>query len=232
MINVLLECLRFAYTFLEVVLNYISKPSHLINSFFYGATNQVSNVPNHLAVLYTDKCAISLEALSRLIVHCARAGVRKITLYDPWSCILAKKEILRQITRDFNLKNCSKEVFTIVFYDSDDITQPNATHTAVKVLGAKDGRQSMVRACRKLCMKYEPTDITVDLISECLAEEHIYEPDFLLQIGSLETMAGYPPWVLRITEILRLKRLPRTFSYQQLLSYLHHFSLRERRFGQ
>lgn len=80
-------------------------------------------------------------------------------------------------------------------------------------------------------MECEPEDITVEEISACLAGEHICEPDFLLQIGNLETMAGYSPWVLRITEILRVKSLPNNFSRQQFLSYLHEYSSRDRRVG-
>lgn len=80
-------------------------------------------------------------------------------------------------------------------------------------------------------MECEPANITIEQISECLAKEHIYEPDFLLQVGNLETVAGYSPWVLRITEILQLKSLPSNFSHQQFLSYLHEYSLRDRRIG-
>ncbi|KAL3995266.1 putative undecaprenyl diphosphate synthase family protein [Acanthocheilonema viteae] len=234
MLNVVLELLRFAYTFLEVILNYISKPSLIVKSLLCNADSnfQSHQLPNHLAVLYTDKCAISLEALSKLIVHSARAGIRKITLYDPWSYIFSRRELLQKLTYDFAHMTCSKEPVDVVFYDFDhSVIHPSYIHTTVKILTARDGRQSIIRACRKLCMECKPTDITIEQISECLAEEHICEPDFLLQIGNLKTMAGYPPWVLRITEILQLKSLPSNFSHKQFLSYLHEYSSRDRRIG-
>ncbi|CAG9533538.1 unnamed protein product [Cercopithifilaria johnstoni] len=234
MLNVVVELLRFAYTFLEVILNYISKPSLIIKSLLWSADNnsQFHHLPNHLAVLYTDKCAISLEALSKLIVRSARAGITKITLYDPWSYIFSKRELLRKLTHDFMRTTWSKDLIDVEFYDSDhSVIHPSFIHTSVKILGVRDGRQSIVRACRKLCMEREPADITIEQISECLAKEHICEPDFLLQIGNLETMAGYSPWVLRITEVLQLKSLPSNFSHQQFLSYLQEYSSRDRRVG-
>ncbi|KAM3718583.1 Dehydrodolichyl diphosphate synthase complex subunit [Dirofilaria immitis] len=234
MLNVVVELLRFAYTFLEVILNYISKPSLIIKSLFCsGDINaQFRQIPNHLAVLYTDKYAISLEALSKLIVHSAHAGITKITLYDPWSYIFSKRETLRALTHDFMHLVRPKEFGDIEFYDFDHpVTHPSFSRTTVKILSARDGKQSIVRACQKLCMECEPANITVERISDCLAKEHICEPDFLLQIGNLKTMAGYSPWVLRITEILQLKSLSRNFSYQQFLSYLHEYSSRDRRIG-
>ncbi|KAK6104433.1 putative undecaprenyl diphosphate synthase family protein [Brugia pahangi] len=234
MLNVVVEWLRFAYTFLEVILNYISKPSLIIKSLLYSAdsNSQSHQLPNHLAVLYTDKYAISLEALSKLIVHSASAGITRLTLYDPWSYIFSKRELLRRLTHDIMRKACSKQLVDVEFYDSDHfMINPNISYTTVKILGARDGRQSIVRACRKLCMECAPENITIEKISEYLAREHIWEPDFLLQIGDLGTMAGYSPWVLRITEILQLKSLPSNFSYQQFLSYLHEYSSRDRRIG-
>ncbi|EFO27952.1 hypothetical protein LOAG_00518 [Loa loa] len=233
MLNVVVEWLRFAYTFLEVIVNYISKPSLIVKSLFCSVdTSQSHQLPNHLAVLYTDKYAISLEALGKLIVHSAHAGITKITLYDPWSYISSRQELLRKLTYDFMHRTCAKQLVHVEFHDPDySIFNPSFTHTSVKILGARDGRQSIVRACRKLCMECKPENITIEQISECLAEEHICEPDFLLQIGNLETMAGYSPWVLRITEILQVKSLPSNFSHQQFLSYLHEYSSRDRRIG-
>uniref|UniRef100_A0A0R3S173 ditrans,polycis-polyprenyl diphosphate synthase [(2E,6E)-farnesyldiphosphate specific] n=1 Tax=Elaeophora elaphi TaxID=1147741 RepID=A0A0R3S173_9BILA len=231
MLNVVVELLRFAYTFLEVILNYLAKPSLIVKSLLCSAdsNSQSYQPPSHLAVLYTDKSAISLEALSKLTVYSARAGITKITLYDPWSYIFSKRELLRKLTHDFMLMTCPKELVDVEFYDSDHaVIHPSFTHTAVKILGVRDGRQSVVRACRKLCTECDPANITIEQISECLAKEHICEPDFLLQIG---TLAGYSPWVLRITEILQLKSLPNNFSHQQFLSYLREYSSRDRRVG-
>ncbi|VDK88415.1 unnamed protein product, partial [Litomosoides sigmodontis] len=162
----------------------------------------------------------------------ARVGITKVTLYDPWSYILSKRELLRELTHDFMLMTCPKEHVDVEFHDSDhSVIHSNLIHTTVKILGVQDGRQSIVRACRKLCMERAPADITIEQISECLAKEHISEPDFLLQIGNLETMAGYTPWVLRITEILHVRSLPSNFSHRQFLSYLHEYSSRDRRIG-
>ncbi|VDM98829.1 unnamed protein product [Thelazia callipaeda] len=173
-----------------------------------------------------------MEALSKLIVHCAQVGISQVTLYDPWSYISSKSSALQQLTHVLTQKTCSKRIVEIVFSDSlDTATHISPSHTLVKVMDSQDGRQSIVRACKKICTKSLPADITVEQISEYLEQEHICEPDFLLHIGDLDTMAGYSPWVLRITEILRLEDLSGNFSYQQFLSYLHNYSSRDRRIG-
>ncbi|VDN18553.1 unnamed protein product [Gongylonema pulchrum] len=235
MFNVVLECLRFAYTFLEVLLNYISKPSHLINTLLHrdGDSNQyIGGASGGQESVHTIRgTALFQEALSKLLIHSSRAGIRRVTLYDPWSYISSKQEILRHLTQNLMLKSCSKNC-SIVFCEAEDNSFPTGPQcTTVKILSGNDGRQSLVRACRKLCRSHEPAEITLERVSKCLAQEHIYEPDFLLRIGDLETLAGYPAWALRVTEILSLRNLASNFSYRQFLSYLHDYSSRDRRFG-
>lgn len=50
--------------------------------------------------------------------------------------------------------------------------------------------------------KLLPEDITADLIDAELTESVMGEPDLLILFGDSVTLQGYPPWQVRLTEIL------------------------------
>lgn len=55
------------------------------------------------------------------------------------------------------------------FYDSDhSVIHPNFVHTAVKILSARDGRQSIVRACRKVIFSEISFEILNSLLRSCI----------------------------------------------------------------
>lgn len=95
------------------------------------------------------------EALSKLIIHSAHAGISKITLYDPWSYIFSRRELLRKLTHDLIYSASLKQRVDVKFHDSDHFVIHPGFCTTVKILGIEDGRQSIVRACRKVIFFYD-----------------------------------------------------------------------------
>ncbi|CAD0048670.1 unnamed protein product [Aureobasidium pullulans] len=49
---------------------------------------------------------------------------------------------------------------------------------------------------------YEPSDISMDLVDAELTESVMGEPDLLMLFADSVHLKGYPPWQLRLTEIL------------------------------
>lgn len=50
--------------------------------------------------------------------------------------------------------------------------------------------------------KLAPEDISTELIDAELTESVMGEPDLLLLFSDSVTLQGYPPWQVRLTEIL------------------------------
>lgn len=50
--------------------------------------------------------------------------------------------------------------------------------------------------------KISPEDVTYELVDAELSESVMGEPDLLLLFGPKVVLDGYPPWQVRLTEIL------------------------------
>lgn len=77
-------------------------------------------------------------------------------------------------------------------------------------------------------------EIKIEDIDEELQQQSIFEPDLLIKLGSIQSLAGYPPWSLRVTEIINLPSLSTStsnFTKSQFEEILINFSRRERRLG-
>jgi dehydrodolichyl diphosphate syntase complex subunit NUS1 len=80
-------------------------------------------------------------------------------------------------------------------------------HLSILLLSASDGRRTLVDLTKTLAEmsqkgKLAPKDISTDLIDAELTESVMGEPDLLMLFADSVHLRGYPPWQLRLTEIL------------------------------
>lgn len=89
--------------------------------------------------------------------------------------------------------------------------ESNATksppHLSILLLSASDGRRTIVDLTKTLAemsqkSKLAPEDISVELIDAEISESVMGEPDLLMLFGDSVILKGYPPWQIRLTEIL------------------------------
>jgi dehydrodolichyl diphosphate syntase complex subunit NUS1 len=77
----------------------------------------------------------------------------------------------------------------------------------VLLLSEHDGRDTIVDLTRTLAEMAQRGDvqreqINMDLIDAQLCDHVSGEPDLLILFGPTVVLRGYPPWQLRLTEIL------------------------------
>jgi dehydrodolichyl diphosphate syntase complex subunit NUS1 len=77
----------------------------------------------------------------------------------------------------------------------------------VLLISELDGRGTMVDLTRTLAGmaqrgKISPTDVSKELIDAEISEGVMGEPDLLILFGPRVVLDGYPPWQVRLTEIL------------------------------
>ncbi|VDK58669.1 unnamed protein product [Anisakis simplex] len=265
MLNVLLECVRVAYALIEFVLNYLSSPTAFIKSFFDGNDPEVKSTcniryPKHLAVLYTEKSSICLETLCDLLMESANAGIKEISVYDPWSHIQQNQYKLKALSENLKYdrkiqkkaRNFNRPTLRFSSPDYDDLNDceddryciqretPAAT-LKVNLLGKESGKKALVKICRKLCTSKgsdgdnnnnkNASILGTDQICKALSDESLSEPDFLLKVGRISSMCGYPPWCLRVTEIFPMRHLRGRLNRRQFAQLMEQFSRRDQRFG-
>lgn len=80
-------------------------------------------------------------------------------------------------------------------------------HLHVLIISEADGRETMVDLTKTLSEmsqhgKLDQKQITSDLVDAELREGVMDEPDLLILFGDRVKLEGYPPWQVRLTEIL------------------------------
>ena len=80
-------------------------------------------------------------------------------------------------------------------------------HLSILLLSAADGRRTLVDLTKTLAEmsqkhKLAPEDVSSELIDAELSESVMEEPDLLILFGEEITLQGYPPWQIRLSEIL------------------------------
>jgi dehydrodolichyl diphosphate syntase complex subunit NUS1 len=198
-------------------------------SFDRQKNNTLIAAPNHIGIAFVEEDLISYRHMFDLILHSTTYGVKRITFYDPWSRIKSDKSRFAKDLRKY-LKHSS----VIPIFNDDDtvkvVTNKRSIH--ISILGANDGRGALVNVCKKLC--HLSREIKIEDIDEELQQQSIFEPDLLIKLGSIQSLAGYPPWSLRVTEIIDLPSLSTStsnFTKSQFEEILINFSRRERRLG-
>uniref|UniRef100_A0AC34GQ13 Ditrans,polycis-polyprenyl diphosphate synthase [(2E,6E)-farnesyldiphosphate specific] n=1 Tax=Panagrolaimus sp. ES5 TaxID=591445 RepID=A0AC34GQ13_9BILA len=187
-------------------------------------------LPNHIGIAFVEEDLISYRHIFDLILHSTSAGVKRITFYDPWSRIKSDKIRFIKDLKKY-LKNSHSSIIPIFTDESKEEIETNKRNIYITILGATDGRGALVNACKKLC--HLSREIKIEDVDEELKKQSIFEPDLLIKIGTIQSLAGYPPWSLRVTEILSLSRLSTEskFTKSQFEEILLNFSRRERRLG-
>lgn len=90
---------------------------------------------------------------------------------------------------------------------SDDDLNEERQHLTVLLLSEHDGRDTIVDLTRTLAEMAQKGDvrqeqINMDLIDAQLSDHVSSEPDLLVLFSPTVQLKGYPPWQLRLTEIL------------------------------
>jgi dehydrodolichyl diphosphate syntase complex subunit NUS1 len=90
---------------------------------------------------------------------------------------------------------------------ADDEVDPRRHHLNILLLSEDDGRSNLVDLTKTLAtmaqqQKLNPDDITADVIEAEISESVMGEPDLLIIFGPRVILEGYPPWQVRLTEIL------------------------------
>ncbi|CAD6192122.1 unnamed protein product [Caenorhabditis auriculariae] len=157
--------------------------------------------PSNLAILYTER-VVEKEELRKLIEICSKSGVRHLSLYDHWGDV--QKCVPNFV--DFCRFNGIRLILGRTVEVSPDFSASGMT---VQVLSSDSGKRALVDVCKSLCESN--VEITTETISEKIALDHLLvDPDFLIQVGSVPSLCGYPPWNLRVTEFMQTQRLPTT----------------------
>lgn len=166
-------------------------------------------VPSHVALLVMEQ-PVCWRSLCRLVQWSVAAGIETLSIYDSSGCV--RRECRGQLLplldacgggdglRVESLACSSKDAWRVLAGGDD------STALRLFVLDASDGVGHMARTARDLCKKVERHEIdaeTIDVNSFGAALAWpVDEPQLAVCLGPVTALLGYPPWQLRLTEIL------------------------------
>lgn len=175
--------------------------------------------PAHVAVLINGR-AVDKASLMSLLEVCLETSIRRLTVYDSVSdCTYLSNEL-----RIFCKNKRIKMIAGCTTSDAD----LSSYRLLVHLLPANSGKSALVEACRDLSSASSP--ISVSDISNHLAKKYsLSDPELLIQVGNVPSLSGFPPWCLRVTEIVPVRSLPCTrYAFEECLVA---FSKRDIRLG-
>ncbi|TKR95519.1 hypothetical protein L596_009679 [Steinernema carpocapsae] len=210
---------------------------YFVRRLFSKEVDAPLKVPSHIGFLFTEESEITIEALSEMITQCAIRRIPQVSFYDPFDRCLAMEERLHKaVTSIWTLKERTDSTVRTpsVIFDSSKtkISGSGQELLRVALLTSTDGKPALVDTCKKICTDSSLPLESIDAacISQKLKEVQPAEPDLLVAVGSVSTFAGFPPWSVRVTEIVQIPTLV-PVSSDLFVQFLQAFARRDRRLG-
>ncbi|XP_015264570.1 PREDICTED: dehydrodolichyl diphosphate syntase complex subunit NUS1 [Gekko japonicus] len=197
----------------------------------------LQKLPGHVGLVVTEE-EPSYADMASLVVWCMAVGISYVSVYDHDGIFKRNNsrlmdEILKQQQELLNL-DCSK--YTIEFANQDKTDQVLNCQPTLNVLSPEDGKTDIVRAAQKFChlvaqQQRKCTDLDVNVLDNLLSSTKGFpDPDLILKFGPVDSILGFLPWHIRVTEIISLPSHV-NISYEDFFSALCHYATCEQRWG-
>ncbi|CAG5117950.1 unnamed protein product [Candidula unifasciata] len=203
----------------------------------------LKKVPAHVGFLVLEE-DFSFRDLANLIVWSVTLGVSYISVYDFNGEVKRNSLLLQQNIRASkeqvlgqDLSSCDIQIFS----SSHPVLRPPSalpkTHGGrVHLLCVDDGRKNIVQTARHLSQMvaagmYRLEDIQPSIVDSMIQESRqLPDPDLCLKFGALDSLLGYLPWHIRLSEIISLSS-HKGITYKSFLSALIEYGNTDQRFG-
>lgn len=244
-----LLCWRLLLLVFSFITWFLSELSRL--KFLLSSSPDPKKLPRHLALLVDSQDAVPyLSKLLLLLDQLAQLGLEHISLYDA-------EGTLKLVLADALQSNLGVQIYRHN-YDGSKLCNGSITsthgepcckndttstfshekkgHLVVEVLCIRDGKQAIVDAARNICLKSLQagaiSDIREEDINTSLKEIGGFgpDPDLLLLFSNSRTLQGFPPWRLRLTEILYVGPI-KDMSEATIFQALEEYSYKHHRYG-
>ena len=198
--------------------------------------------------------ADNLEKIARF---CNKIGVKILTVYafstENWkrsesevsALMLLLKNYLKKFAKNANKENIKIKVLGDIqrldnglkksINDAIEKTKNN-TGLIVNVALNYGGRDEITNAVKKIALKIQNKEITVEDINEKIISENLYtenqpDPDLLIRTSGEIRTSNFLPWQLVYSEFYFTDVLWPDFDEKDLMEAIHTFNKRNRKFG-
>ncbi|XP_035687044.1 dehydrodolichyl diphosphate synthase complex subunit nus1-like [Branchiostoma floridae] len=200
----------------------------------------LSRLPIHVGLVVVEE-DFRYGDLASLVVWCAAMGISYISLYDSQGILKRNntslwQEIMKQ-QQELLGEDSNKYSIELVTGNRTTTQLTGQKYSVeVRLLSSEDGRTDLLQAAQRWCQAVEARRKKVgDLEPTALegllqATKGAPDVDLVLKFGTVDSLLGFLPWQIRLTEILSLPT-HHSIDYQTFLLALQSFGNIEQRFG-
>lgn len=152
--------------------------------------SQDLRIPKHISLAFTNEAnCLDLESIARLLCWCKQLSIAYITLYDDNGNLKAKqRELFKQVELRMKSLGCGdKQIHKI---------------EGLQIISKSDGRSKFLDDVKESIQSntFNSKDINLAKVHNRIG--WLSDPELLISFGSTLCLYGFPPWQLRLTEIL------------------------------
>ncbi|KAL5010665.1 hypothetical protein ScPMuIL_012970 [Solemya velum] len=204
----------------------------------------LKRLPLHIGLLVLES-DFSYRDLANIIVWSITMGVSHISVYDSNGEFKRNcnqlDEALTRSREEIQVSETNKYDICFHIHCPDNRGEENtgpysSNQVNIHLLSLEDGRQSLTEVAKYLCQDVQDKKQKIEDIKQCTVEKLIQDiykfpdPDLVLKFGHTDSLMGFMPWQIRLTEILSLPS-HRDLHYKTFLSTLFLYGKMEQRFG-
>uniref|UniRef100_A0A2P1L4D1 ditrans,polycis-polyprenyl diphosphate synthase [(2E,6E)-farnesyldiphosphate specific] n=1 Tax=Testudinalia testudinalis TaxID=2126142 RepID=A0A2P1L4D1_TESTE len=202
----------------------------------------LKKLPMHLGFVIVEN-DYTFRDIANLIVWSVAMGISYISVYDingdiKRNSFLLQKEIKRSKQETFASEDSKFEI-SLSLSESEEICNEEELsfkQAQVQLLAADDGRLNLVKTAQNYCQlvttnQYQLEDIVPNNVDSHLQKLFkLPDPDLVILLGHINSLLGYMPWQVRLSEILNLP-LIKGVNYKSYLSLIYTYGKTIQRFG-
>ncbi|ESO89107.1 hypothetical protein LOTGIDRAFT_106731 [Lottia gigantea] len=243
---IVLRVLHYILTLGLILRNFLY---HIPNAYlsFYKKNSVISirndakhlkKLPMHLGFVIVEN-DYTFRDIANLIVWSVAMGISYISVYDingdiKRNSFLLQKEIKRSKQETFASEDSKFEI-SLSLSESKEM-QSSFKQPQVHLLAADDGRLNLVKTAQNYCQLVKTNQYQLEDIVPNNVDSHLQklfklpDPDLVILLGHINSLLGFMPWQVRLSEILNLP-LNKGVNYKSFLSLIYTYGKTIQRFG-
>ncbi|XP_041462178.1 dehydrodolichyl diphosphate synthase complex subunit nus1-like [Lytechinus variegatus] len=211
-------------------------------------SKNLPKLPLHIGLQILEN-RISDEDVANLLVWCIAMGFQYVSLFDDEGYFKKNPSKLRDVMQ--KKMAAILESNRLVFHIETPVrngersvkvttttkeTLQDTKSTRIALMSCEDGRGDILESARRLCQdvadkRYRASEIGITNLDQVMNSLLDYpDPDLIIQFGQVNSLLGYSPWKIRVTEILSVPT-HHGMNYQSFIDVLHSYSKTQQRYG-
>ncbi|KAK6187677.1 hypothetical protein SNE40_005653 [Patella caerulea] len=204
----------------------------------------LKKLPMHVGLVMVEN-NFSYRDIANIIVWSVAMGISYVSVYDingeiKRNSILLQQQIERSKEETFASEESKFEISLSVSNNKKNAANneegSSSKQARVHLVAADDGRENLVKATHSFCELVNNNQYLIEDIVPSSVDSHIQkifqlpDPDLVILVGHIDSLLGYLPWQIRLSEILKLPS-HKGVNYKAFLSVMNIYGKTEQRFG-